>query len=114
MIVDACQAEAIHVDPKVRAIRKWMELSSRKGRTQYLMGARRGELALEASALAHGLLTYALLRGMQARLPQEPEEVKALALPADADFNRDGIVSTDELDAYSKQVLPQLAGIFPS
>ena len=40
-------------------------------------------------------------------------EVKALALPADADYNGDGIVSTGELDAYAKQVLPQLAGIFP-
>ena len=52
---------------------------------------------------------------MQARLAEEPEEVKALALPADADFDRDGIISTDELDAYAKQVLPQISPvIFPS
>ena len=47
VIVDACQAESILDDPKVRAIRKWMELSSRRARTSYLMAARRGEPALE-------------------------------------------------------------------
>jgi WD40 repeat protein/uncharacterized caspase-like protein len=114
VIVDACQAESILYDPKVRAIRKWMELTSRRARTSYLMAARRGEIALEAGPLAHGLFTYALLRGMRAiELTQEPKEVKALTLPADADFNRDGIVSTDELDAYAKQVLPQLTSLFP-
>ena len=39
MIVDACQAEAIMDDPKVRAIRKWMEALSRRARTSYLMAA---------------------------------------------------------------------------
>ncbi len=43
----------------------------------------------------------------------EPKEVKALTLPADADFNGDDIVSSDELAAYAKQVLPQLCNIFP-
>ena len=113
VIVDACQADSILDDPKVRAIRKWMELSSRRARTSYLMAARRGEPALEVGRLAHGLFTYALLRGMRAKLAKEPKEVGALALPPDADFNKDGIVSTDELDAYAKQVLPQLSSVFP-
>jgi WD40 repeat protein/uncharacterized caspase-like protein len=113
VIVDACQAESILYDPKVRAIRKWMELSARRARTSYLMAARRGEPALEAGPLAHGLFTYALLRGMRAKMAKEPKELTALALPPDADFNRDGIVSTDELDAYAKQVLPQLCNVFP-
>ena len=107
VIVDACQAESILDDPKVRAIRKWMELSTRRARTSYLMAARRGEPALEVGRLAHGLFTYALLRGMRAVKPaDEPKEVVALGLPSDADLNRDGIVSTDELDAYARQVLP--------
>ncbi len=114
VIVDACQAESILDDPKVRAIRKWMELSSRRERTSYLMAARRGEPALEVGRLAHGLFTYTLLRGMRAvKSADEPKEIAALALPSDADINRDGIVSTDELDAYARQVLPQLCGVFP-
>ena len=114
VIVNACQAESILDDPKVRAIRKWMELSSRRGRTSYLMAARRGEPAPEVAPLSHGLFTYTLLRGMRAVKPAgEPKEVAALALPRDADFNRDGIVSTSELDAYAKQVLPRISGVFP-
>ena len=85
------------------------------------MAARRGELAMEASRLAHGLLTYALLRGMQAQLAQEPPEVKALALPADADFDGDGIVSTDRARRLlqagapaARRVFPQLAALRPT
>jgi WD40 repeat protein/uncharacterized caspase-like protein len=113
VIVDACQAESILDDPKVRAIRKWMELSSRRARTSYLMAARRGEVATEAARLAHGLFTYALLRGMRAiDLIKEPKDVAALALPPDADFNQDGFISTDELEAYARQVLPRLTRLF--
>jgi WD40 repeat protein/uncharacterized caspase-like protein len=114
VIVDACQAEAILEDPRVRAIQKWMEISSRRARTSYLMAARRGEPALEVDPLGHGLFTYALLRGLGA-IParREPKEVAALGLPRDADFDKDGIVSTGELDAYSKQALPRLADVFP-
>ena len=42
VIVDACQAEAILADPQVDAIRKWMEIGSRRARTSYLMAARSG------------------------------------------------------------------------
>ena len=114
VIVDACQAGAIFEDPKVRAIRKWMEISSRKARTSYLMAARRGEPALEVDPLGHGLFTYTLLRGMGAiPLGKERPEVGKLGLPRDADFNNDRVVSTSELDAYAKQVLPQLSKVFP-
>lgn len=114
VIVDACQAESILYDPKVREIHRWMNVESRRERTSYLMAARRGEVAIEAAPLAHGLFTYSLLRGMRAvSLADEPKEVKDLSLPTDADFNGDGIVSTDELDAYAKQVLPQLCRVFP-
>ncbi len=114
VIVDACQAEAILDDPRVRAIQKWMDLSTRRGRTSYLMAARRGEPALEVEPLAHGLFTYTLLRGAGAIPAQdEPRQVAALKLPANADFDNDGVVSTAELDAYVKQALPEIAAIFP-
>ena len=58
VIVDACQAEAILADPQVNAIRKWMEMGSRKARTSYLMATRRGEPGLEVEPLRHGLFTY--------------------------------------------------------
>ena len=113
VIIDACQAEAILEDKRVRAIQKWMEVSSRKARTSYLMAARQGEPALEAGPLRHGLLTYALLRGMGAiDLDGEPKEVANLGLRAHADFNDDGFLSTTEVDAYVKQTLPRLASIF--
>ena len=113
VIVDACQAEAILEDKRVRAIQKWMEVSSRRARTSYLMAVRQGEPALEAGPLRHGLLTYALLRAMGAiTLDGEPKEVANLDLPAHADFNADGLLSTTEVDAYVKQTLPRLASIF--
>lgn len=114
VIVDACQAEAILDDPRVRAIQKWMDVSTRRGRTSYLMAARRGEPALEVEPLAHGLFTYTLLRGAGAISTQdESPQVTALKLPLNADFDHDGVLSTSELDAYVKQALPEIAALFP-
>jgi WD40 repeat protein/uncharacterized caspase-like protein len=114
VIVDACQAESILDDTRVRAIRKWMEIASRRARTSYLLAARRGEDAPEVIPLKHGLFTYTLLLGMGAiNLEKEPKTVSELGLPTDADFDGDGVVSTNELDAYAKQVLPQLSRVFP-
>jgi WD40 repeat protein len=114
VIVDACQAETILVDPQVAAIQKWMEIGSRKARTSYLMAARRGEPALEIEPLGHGLFTYTLLRGMGEVLPaDEPQIVADLHLRPDADYDRDGIISTSELDAYVKETMPSIAAIFP-
>ena len=69
----------------------------------------------EVVPLKHGLFTYTLLRGMRAiQLDERAQGGRRAGIcPVDADFNRDGIVSTDELDAYAKQVLPRLSGIFP-
>jgi WD40 repeat protein/uncharacterized caspase-like protein len=114
VIVDACQAEAILTDPQVEAIRKWMEIGSRKARTSYLMAARRGEPALEVEPLGHGLFTYTLLRGMREIGPkEEPEEISSLKLRRDADYNGDGLITTAELDAYVKETLPPIADLFP-
>jgi len=114
VIVDACQAEAIFDDPQVRSLQKWMEVSSRRIRTSYVMAARRGEESLEADPLRHGILTYALLRGMGAvSIANEPKAIAELGLPANADFNKDGILSTAELSAYARQALPQISEVFP-
>jgi hypothetical protein len=114
VIVDACQAEAILSDPKVAAIRKWAEIESRKARTSYLMAARRGEAALEVEPLGHGLFTFTLLRAMGG-IPheQEPEELSDLKLRNTADYDGDGILTTQELDRYVKESLPQIAAKFP-
>lgn len=114
VIVDACQSEAILSDPQVTAIRKWMEVGSTKARTSYLLAARRGEPALEVDPLRHGLFTYALLRGLNALDPAQPEpkELADLQAPPNADFDGDGELSTGELDAYAKQVVPQLSARF--
>ncbi len=115
VIVDACQAETILSDPQVTAIRKWMEIGSRKPRTSYLMAARRGEPALEIEPLGHGLFTYTLLRGMrEVSLRDEPKSFAELKLRPDADYNDDGTITTAELDAYVKESLPPIAGVFPA
>ena len=91
-----------------------MEVSSRRARTSYLMAARRGEPALEVEPLGTRPVHLCPPARHGGRpLAAEPKEVADLDLPSDADFNKDGIVSTSELDAYAKQVLPRLSGIFP-
>jgi hypothetical protein len=115
VIVDACQAESILVDPQVAAIQKLMEIGSRRARTSYLMAARRGEPALEIEPLGHGLFTYTLLRGMrEVPLPDEPPAIADLKLRADADYNGDNIITSAELDAYVKEALPPIAAVFPN
>jgi WD40 repeat protein len=116
VIVDACQADAILEDSQVKAIRKWMEIKSRRARTSYLMATRRGEPAVEVDDLRHGLFTYVLLRGLGGdgvNRDLEPQEVARIALPDNADFDHNGEITTGELDRYSRSYLPQLASVFP-
>jgi Caspase domain len=116
VIVDACQAESIFDDARVKEIRKWMEVRSRRARTSYLMAARRGEPALEFTGLGHGLFTYTLLRGMGGGAVDratEPREVARIAPRDDADFNNDGVITTGELDQYARRTLPGFARVFP-
>ena len=78
------------------------------------MAARRGEPAFEVDPLGHGLFTYTLLRGLGSIKPgNEPEEIAKFRLPANADFNHDGILSITELDAYVSQNLKAIAAVFP-
>jgi hypothetical protein len=112
VIIDACQAEAIYEDPGVRQIEQLTlnEKESRRTKTSYLLAARRGELASESEILGHGLLTYVLLRGMQATgLRPPPEPIPGLDESTSADTDGDQVVTTEELRAYADRTLQTLA-----
>ena len=66
VLIDACQAEAIADDSGVRQIQSLVDSGAHRARTAYLLAARRGEAAGESGVLEHGLLTYALLKGLVA------------------------------------------------
>ncbi len=109
VLIDACQAEAIVDDPGVRQIQSLVDGSAQRARTAYLLAARRGEAAGESGALEHGLLTYALLRGLGAAdLKPVPGFAPFEAAP-DADRNHDGVVTTEELRAFVEATVPALA-----
>ncbi|MDR3618400.1 MAG: caspase family protein [Paludisphaera borealis] len=118
VIVDACQAEAIFDDPIVRmkqrrSVRILADEDAYQARTSYIMAARRGERAGEAERLKHGLLTYALLRGIgQAGMGPSPDLPLFQQYPS-ADMNRDGWVETGELRQYADITVPRLAQTFP-
>jgi hypothetical protein len=118
VIVDACQAEAIFDDPVVRMkrrrkVRVLAEDDAYKARTSYIMAARRGERAGEAEPLKHGLLTYALLRGIgRTGMGPDPDLPLFQEFPS-ADANKDGWVETGELKQYADVTIPRLAQSFP-
>lgn len=114
VIIDACQAEAIYDDPGVHQIDQMLanDLESRQTKTSYLLAARRGELANESEALGHGLLTYVLLRGMQAT-DLRPVPGPPLDEPRSADADNDGVVTTQELSGYTNRVMRTLASRLP-
>ena len=113
MVVDACQAEAILDDPGVRALQQLVDHGARRAKTAYLMAARRGEPAGEVGALSHGLMTYALLKGMGKRDLEAVPGLKIFEDLPDADKDRDGVVTTTELTWYTDLIVPQLARNFP-
>jgi hypothetical protein len=114
VVIDACQAEAIGDDPGVRKIQETVDVGSQKARTAYLLAARRGEPATESAALEHGLLTYALLKGLG---ETNLESVAGLSVFDDlpnADRNRDQVITTEELRWYVATTVPALAYRFPN
>jgi WD40 repeat protein len=114
VIIDACQAEAIFNDPGVRRIEQALEKDTRRARTSYLLAARRGEAANESALLEHGLLTYVLLRGMQAPgLRPLPFRLAPFEEIPSADRDGDGFVTSLELRDYTDQTLPVLASRLP-
>jgi WD40 repeat protein len=116
IIIDACQAEAIYDDPGVRQVEQFRlnESESRKTRTSYILAARRGELANESDVLGHGLLTYVLLRGMDASgLYPLPKTLTDFDPASNADGDRDGVVTTCELREYADRGMVALAKHLP-
>ncbi len=115
VILDACQAEAIDDDRGIRRIQELRDSGSQRAMTAYLMAARRGEPASETAALAHGLMTFALLKGMGMGEPglKAPPAMAAILDIPNADRDDDGMVTTDELRWYSSRVVPKLAASFP-
>jgi hypothetical protein len=114
IIIDACQAEAIFNDPGVRRIQEALEKDMHRTRTSYLLAARRGEAANESAILGHGLLTYVLLRGMQAPgLKPLPVALSPFEGMPNADRDGDGTVTSRELREYTDRTLPVLASRLP-
>jgi hypothetical protein len=109
VVIDACRAEAIGNDPGVKMIQRMIDAGARHARTAYLCGTRRGELAKEDAALKHGLITYALLKGMgeSALEPASGCTVFDEMPNADCDHNR--IVTTAELRQFLMATVPALA-----
>jgi hypothetical protein len=113
VVIDACQAEAIADDPGVRQIQELIDNGAQRAKTAYLLAARRGEPASETAELKHGLMTYALLRGMgQTNLEQVPG-LTFLDETPNADRDRDRVITTDELRWYADVTVPKLASSFP-
>ena len=105
VVIDACQAGAIFDDPAVARIRRKADDGAHQARTSYLLAARSGEPANEASELKHGLLTYLMLAGMGADdLEAAPGEAFGTA-----DLDGDSLVTTEELRQYLDINLPILA-----
>ena len=105
VVIDACQAAAIFDDPAVERIRRKVDDGAHQARTSYLLAARKGELAGESTVLKHGLMTYLILLGMGA-----PDLETAPGGPlGNADADRDGVITTEELRQYLDVNLPVLS-----
>jgi WD40 repeat protein len=113
VVIDACEAGAVVDDPGVRMIQRLVDAGSRRAKTAYLLAARRGEPTGEVSALNHGLLTYAMLRGMAAPGLEPVPGLTALDEQPDADSDHDGVITTDELRDYTDWAVGRLSSAFP-
>jgi WD40 repeat protein len=115
VVVDACRTQDIAGDQRIRQIKALVNEQAHGARTTYILAARKGgHLVGEVDALEHGVLTYVLLRGLEAPNLKAPPEAKALdALKAGADLNGDGIITADELATFADMNVPQLVKQFP-
>ena len=119
VIIDACQAEAIYdnMRDRTRARRtfeKMADAASHQARTSYILATRRGEREAEPRELEHGVLTYALLRGMGERDLRQPAGLRIFEEHPTADLDRDGWIQADELRRYARLTVPVLAERFKS
>ncbi|WP_152051613.1 WD40 repeat domain-containing protein [Tautonia marina] len=113
VIIDACQADAIFDDRGVGLLmRRLADRDAYQARTSYILAARRGERALEASELEHGLLSYSLLRGMGATGLREVPGLTIFEDHPRADLNGDSLIGSNELRQYADLTLPALAEHF--
>ncbi len=113
VIIDACQAEALHSDPGVQMVTRWMaDRDAYEAKTSYILAARRGERAFEADKLRHGLLSYSLLYGLgYDDLKIIPESEIFDDWPT-ADLDRDLTIRASELRQYAEETLPPLVAHF--
>ncbi|MFO0958197.1 MAG: caspase family protein [Isosphaeraceae bacterium] len=108
VIVDACQAESIYSDPAVSQIRRIVDRDAWPGRVAYMLATRKGEAALEEKKLEHGLMTYVLLRGTGAKVPDPPEAAEAFSDAPTADLDGDREITIQELQVFIDRKLPVL------
>jgi WD40 repeat protein/uncharacterized caspase-like protein len=112
VVVDACGAGAVLDDRSVRQMERFADDAALRARTSYILAARKGEPAGEATPLGHGLLSYVLLRGLGADVPAL-DDVPLLSARSNADLDGDDLVTTAELGTFARQGLVALAGRFP-
>jgi WD40 repeat protein len=115
VVVDACRTQDIASDQRIRQIKALVNEQAHGARTTYILAARKGgHLVGEVDALEHGVLTYVLLRGLEAPNLKTPPEANALdSLKSGADLNGDGIVTADELSTFADMNVPKLVKHFP-
>jgi uncharacterized caspase-like protein len=121
IVVDACQAGSVRSDESVRRIGKLVDDAAFQARTSYFLAAPSQDIpAGESPELGHGLLTYAMLRGLGMPLGSGSGRLPIVSgLPGfDALTNADrapvdGFVTTGELRRFVDQTMPMLAARFP-
>jgi WD40 repeat protein len=109
LIVDGCQTG------KLFDIGRKMGSQKSREATRYLVGSAPLEAAFENVQLKHGLLTYAVLKGLgdPERPPAGTSAELVERLDRGADGNRDNQVEVDELEGFTKGILPDLVEAFP-
>jgi WD40 repeat protein len=121
IVVDACQAGAVRSDESVRRIRQLVDDAAFRARTSYFLAAPSQDIpAGESPELGHGLLTYAMLRGLGMPPGSGPGRLPVVSgLPgldelANADrWPVNGYVTTGELRRFVDRAMPMLAARFP-
>jgi hypothetical protein len=116
VIIDACRTDALKNDPQFRKVQAFFDTAQQAARTSYILAGRQVDRSGpqpvgEIPALEHGVLSYALLRGMEAPGLKQPPEAEFLS-NRNADADNDGTVTTEELGAFAERAVPELARRF--
>ena len=115
VIVDACQAESILAGPAGRRDPEVDGTGGAQGPDLLPHGRppRRARASRSTRWATACSPTPCSAAWEPSSAGDEPEEIAELGLPANADFNADGILTTTELDAYVSQNLKAIARVFP-